>query len=128
MFNPSRQTGFDVPLIRTLLRLVLALMAAEFTAALASAVDWPQFRGPGAMGSSAVKGVPTEWADDKNIVWKTALPGPGASSPITLGNRIFLTCFTGFATSSREPGAMTHLKRHLLCLSAEDGKVVWNTP
>ena len=89
--------------------------------------DWPQFRGPGALASSDAKGVPLNWSDDKNIVWKTALPGPGASSPITFGNRIFLTCFTGFATSSREPGDMANLKRHLLCLSLADGKIVWDT-
>jgi outer membrane protein assembly factor BamB len=90
--------------------------------------DWPQFRGPGALGRSDAKGFPLTWSDDKNIVWKTTLPGPGASSPITFGNKIFLTCFTGFATSSREPGNMANLKRHLLCLNLADGKIVWDTP
>lgn len=79
------------------------------------------------MGRSEAKGVPLTWADDKGIAWKTSLPGPGASSPITLGNHIFLTCFTGFATSSREPGEMTNLRRHLLCLTLADGKIVWDT-
>jgi len=90
--------------------------------------DWPQFRGPGALGRSDAKGVPLIWSDSSNIVWKTSLPGPGASSPITFGNKIFLTCFTGFATSSREPGNMANLKRHLLCLNLADGKIVWDTP
>ena len=90
--------------------------------------DWAQFRGPGALGRSEAKGIPLHWSDTTNIVWKTEMPGPGASSPITLGNHIFLTCFTGFATSSREPGEMTHLKRHLLCLNLTDGKIVWDTP
>ena len=88
--------------------------------------DWPQFRGPGAMGRSEAKGLPLTWGDEKNVVWKAALPGPGASSPIVLGDRIFITCFTGFATSSREPGEMTSLKRHLLCLNLADGKVIWD--
>ena len=90
--------------------------------------DWPQFRGPGALGSSGAKGIPLSWGDDKNIAWKTPLPGPGASSPITLDKKIFITCFTGFATSSREPGEMTNLKRHLLCLNLADGKIIWDTP
>ena len=90
-------------------------------------IDWPQFRGP-ASGRSEAKGLPLTWSDDKNVVWKTALPGPGASSPITFGNKIFLTCFTGFATSSREPGDMANLKRHLLCFNLDDGKIVWDTP
>jgi outer membrane protein assembly factor BamB len=92
------------------------------------AKDWPQFRGPGARGSSEAKGIPLAWGDDKNIAWKIPLPGPGASSPITLGNKIFITCFTGFATSSREPGEMTNLKRHLLCLNLADGKIIWDAP
>jgi len=91
-------------------------------------VDWPQFRGPGALGHSDTKGLPLIWSDDKNIVWKTTLPGPGASSPIVLGDRIFLTCFTGYATSSSDPGDMTNLKRHLLCLNLLDGKIAWNMP
>src|SRR6185503_327900 len=94
----------------------------------ARAQDWPQFRGHGALGRSDAKGTPVTWSDEKNIVWKTTLPGPGASSPITVGNKIFLTCFTGFATSSREPGDMANLKRHLLCLNLADGKIIWDTP
>src|SRR6185503_251947 len=89
--------------------------------------DWPQFRGPGALGRGDSAGVVLNWSDTSNIVWKAALPGPGASSPIVLGNRIFLTCFTGFATSSREPGEMTALKRHLLALNLNDGRILWNT-
>ena len=89
--------------------------------------DWAQFRGPGALGRSDAKGLPLSWSDAQNIAWKTDLPGPGASSPIVLGQRIFLTCFTGFATSSREPGEMTGLKRHLLCLNLAGGKIIWDT-
>ena len=36
----------------------------------------------------------------KNIVWKTQLPGPGTSSPVTAGDRIFLTCYTGYAENT----------------------------
>jgi outer membrane protein assembly factor BamB len=89
--------------------------------------DWPQFRGTGALGTSDAKGAPLTWSEEKGVVWKVALPGPGASSPITLGDKIYLTSFTGFATSSREPGDMANLKRHLLCLNLADGKILWNT-
>jgi outer membrane protein assembly factor BamB len=94
---------------------------------IAAGRDWPQFRGPGALGTSDAKGAPLTWSDEKGVVWKVALPGPGASSPITLGDKIYLTCFTGFATSTREPGDMANLKRHLLCLNLADGKILWNT-
>jgi outer membrane protein assembly factor BamB len=67
------------------------------------------------------------WGDRSNVVWQTPLPGPGASSPITRGNRIFLTCFTGFAVSPGEPGSPENLRRHLLALDADDGRILWNT-
>lgn len=89
--------------------------------------DWPQFRGPGALGRSEARGLPLTWGDHTNIFWKTALPGPGASSPIVIGNKIIITCFTGFATSPQETGDMANLKRHLLCLNPENGKIVWET-
>lgn len=108
--------------------LALHLLAQPTSGQSERGNDWTQFRGPGAQGRSDATGLPLTWSDEKNIAWKTALPGPGASSPIVLGNRIFLTCFTGFATSSREPGEMTNLKRHLLCVNLTDGKIAWDTP
>jgi outer membrane protein assembly factor BamB len=62
--------------------------------ALAGA-DWAQFRGPNGLGVSDEKGLPLKWTATENIVWKTPLPGPGASSPIVVGDRVFVTCFTG---------------------------------
>src|SRR5499427_7818607 len=44
--------------------------------------NWPQWRGPQSLGVSEEKNLPAEWGADKNIVWKTALPGRGHSSPI----------------------------------------------
>lgn len=85
--------------------------------------DWNRFRGTDGLGSSGAKGVPLTWSDSSNIVWKTALPGPGASSPIVVGDRIFLTCYT----SGREPGDLSKLQRHLLRLRAQDGHIQWNT-
>lgn len=104
-----------------------ALLAVLFLTPSARGNDWPQFRGQGALGRSDTKALPLTWSDEQNVAWKTVLPGPGASSPIVLGNRIFLTCYTGYATSSREPGEMSNLKRHLLCLDLADGKILWNT-
>jgi len=106
----------------------IILLATFLTLQSAVAMDWPQFRGNGATGRSEARNLPLSWSDDKNIVWNTTLPGPGASSPITFGNKIFITCFTGFAVSSREPGDMANLKRHLLCLNLSDGNILWDTP
>jgi hypothetical protein len=90
--------------------------------------DWPQFRGHGALGRGDATGFALHWTDDSNIVWKATLPGPGASSPIVRSDRVYLTCFTGFAASSGEPGDIANLKRHLVCLNLADGKIVWTRP
>lgn len=91
------------------------------------ASDWSQFRGPGGNGVSDARGTPLNWSDTLGIAWKTALPGSGASSPVVFGNRIFLTCYTGFGPGV-SGGNMESLKRHLLCFDRATGKLLWNTP
>jgi outer membrane protein assembly factor BamB len=96
-------------------------------AATAPSDDWPRFRGPNGSGTSDAKGLPLEWSANKNIVWKTALPGPGASSPITWGDRIYLTCYTGYGIDEESPGDPSNLVRHLICLDRGTGRILWNT-
>ena len=79
--------------------------------------DWPQFRGPGGLGISRATGLPVTWSAQENVVWKTALPGPGGSSPIVIGDRIFVTCYSGYGIQAEQPGQMENLKRHLVCLN-----------
>jgi outer membrane protein assembly factor BamB len=87
--------------------------------------DWSQFRGPGGLGTTSEKDLPVQWSPKKNIVWRTELPGPGASSPVTAGNRIFLTCYTGYGVDGAKPGKMEDLRRHVLCTDRANGKIVW---
>src|SRR5262245_25885399 len=89
--------------------------------------DWPQFRGPGGLGVSTATGLPTTWSQTENIVWKTELPGPGTSSPVILGDKIFLTCYTGYNVPGQSRGDMNQLKLHLLCLDRPSGKILWTT-
>jgi outer membrane protein assembly factor BamB len=85
---------------------LLAILAVP-----ASADNWPQWRGPNNDGHSTEKGLPIEWGPDKNIVWKLAMPGPGASTPCVFGNKIFLT-------STDDEQVV------LMCIGT-DGKNVW---
>jgi hypothetical protein len=89
--------------------------------------DWPEFRGPQGCGTAADKGLPLTWngAANENIIWKQPLPGPGASSPITWGDKIFVTCYSGYGLNADQPGEITDLKLHLLCLDAGTGKILW---
>lgn len=108
-------------------RLVLAPLAIVFTAATALyAADWPRFRGPDGNGVTDLTGLPTAWNATKNIAWVTPLPGPGASSPVVLGNKIFLTAYSGYGLDQRKPGDPAQLVYHLLCISATNGSILWD--
>jgi outer membrane protein assembly factor BamB len=75
----------------------LAMMALAASGVAAGGADpepsrnWPQWRGPSGQGVSAEAGLPDNWSASQNVLWKTALPGRGHSSPIVWGDRLFLT-------------------------------------
>jgi outer membrane protein assembly factor BamB len=110
------------PNIRMHLPLSLAIVSLSFTAL---AADWPQFRGPTADGVTTETNLPLKWSEKENIVWRTELPGPGSSSPIVVGERVFLTSYSGYGVDASAPGDMKDLKRHAICLNRRDGKIVW---
>jgi outer membrane protein assembly factor BamB len=91
--------------------------------AMPASADWLQFRGPGGLGISTEKNLPTTWSANDNIAWKTELPGAGSSSPIVVGNKIIVTCYSGYGEEGKQ-GDMDSLKRHVACLS-RDGKILW---
>jgi outer membrane protein assembly factor BamB len=95
-------------------------------AGYASAADWTGFRGPGARGVSDETGLAVTWSETENLAWKRPLPGPGSSSPIVLGERVFVTCYSGYGLDPNEPGDPNHLKRHLVCVRATDGELLWD--
>jgi outer membrane protein assembly factor BamB len=102
------------------------LVVAVCLAAPTLAADWPRFRGPDGSGVSPEKGLPDTWSQSSNLAWKTDLPGAGASSPVFIGERIFLTAWSGFAVPGQPRGNEEGLKLHLLCLDRKTGKVIWN--
>jgi outer membrane protein assembly factor BamB len=89
-----------------------------------SAEDWMQFRGPDGQGKSAQTGLPLHWSATENVVWKTPLPGPGTSSPIVVGDSIYLACYTGYGL---DPGVgeQAQLMRQLVCLDRKSGNIAW---
>ena len=89
------------------------------------AADWSGFRGPDRSGVSKETGLPLEWSATKNILWKRELPGPGASSPIVFGDRVYVTSYSGYGLDPKAPGNLADLKRHLLCVDAKSGQVLW---
>ncbi len=94
-------------------------------ALLALGADWAQFRGPHG-GTSDERGLPTTWSDQSNIRWKTPLSGFGASSPIVVGDRIFLNSYSGYGESQTEPGEQSNLELHVTCYDRNGGKQLWD--
>lgn len=82
--------------MRTCAAAALMLVAGMSLAHSASASSlearhqWPEWRGPLRTGVSETADPPITWSSDKNIKWKTRIPGDGASTPIVWGDRIFL--------------------------------------
>jgi outer membrane protein assembly factor BamB len=107
--------------MRRLLALGLVLVAGFG----AVAADWPQFRGPGGLGSAPnERGLPVVWDDDTNVAWKVELPGPGSSSPIVVGDRVLVTCYSGYGVPGARGGNIKNLQRHLVCFDRA-GKPLW---
>ena len=83
----------------------------------AQALDWPQWRGPTLDNKSDASVKPiTNWSTEKNVLWKAAIPGRGHSTPIIVGDKIYLT------TAELEKQTQS-----LLCLNRTTGKLLWQT-
>jgi outer membrane protein assembly factor BamB len=98
--------------------LVLLLSTSLLTAA-----DWPEFRGSNAQGQSEATNLPLTWSPTAGIAWKAPLSGIGWSSPVVIGDRIFLTSALPVG-GVEDPKANRSL--HALALDAATGKPVWD--
>jgi outer membrane protein assembly factor BamB len=103
----------------------LAIVLVWRLAAAAAGADWNQFRGPDGSGKSDETGVPVKWSSSENIAWKVELPGPGSSSPVATGNRVLVTCYSGYGLEPNA-GDPKDLVRHVLCVDRAGGKLLWH--
>ena len=56
--------------------------------------QWPEFRGPDGTGISTNANVPIKWSETENVRWKVPVHGRAWSSPVVLGQQIWLTTAT----------------------------------
>ncbi len=104
-----------------------ALVLTLFLLPAAVAQDWPRFRGPNGSGVvQSTRPLPTTWSSSQNLKWQVKIPGPGSSSPIVVGDRIFVTYWSGYGVEAGNPGKQEDLKRHLLCLDKATGATLWD--
>lgn len=72
-------------------------------AATTSADDWPQWRGPHGTGVSDSRNLPVQWSATENVAWAAELGGAGVSSPVVMGDRVFVTSQIGSGESRVGP-------------------------
>ena len=131
--------------MRSLWRLLFALwISGHWYSALClpslSQTNWPSWRGPTGNGTAPEKcKPPTEWSEEKNIIWKKKLPGLGHSTPVIWGNKVFITSAIPFgerkdppvpdnAPGSHDNDPVSQMHRFIvLCMDRISGKVLWQT-
>jgi outer membrane protein assembly factor BamB len=69
-----------------MLRLLLAVVIA--------AAQWTEFRGPQGTGIARDARVPVKWSETENVRWKVPVHGRAWSSPVVLGQQVWLTSAT----------------------------------
>ncbi len=102
-----------------------AILPIALTATLAAETPhWPQFRGPEGAGL-AKTAAPVDFGPNRNVAWKTAIP-TGHSSPVIVGDRIFLTGEEGGKKSAADRDKIvTDGKLVTFCLNRRTGAILW---
>jgi len=79
--------------------------------------DWPWWRGPNHDGIAyAGQRPPLEWSTEKNVIWRSEVPGLGHSSPTLVGDFIYL------ATADVDADTQS-----VLCYDRITGEPLWHT-
>src|SRR4029079_619056 len=96
----------------TTIKTALVFCALLGVGSTRAADNWTEFRGPAGAGHSDATGLPREWSETKNVVWKTPIHGKGWSSPVVWGAQVWLTTGT--------PDGQELL---VVCVDREAGKI-----
>ena len=89
----------------------LSILAVASTAR----ADWLNFRGPQGSGyAKEIQSLPRSLSDE-SISWKVPLPGRGLSSPVIVGDKLFVTAASG----------PEQKQLHILCFDRNSGEPLW---
>ncbi len=88
--------------------------------AAAARGDWPHWRGDGGNGVSLTARPPVAFGPEKHLAWSVEIPGKGSSSPVVVGDTVFVT------TAVPVEGAAGMLDSRLLCLDRATGRERWS--
>ncbi len=96
---------------------VLILAAACFVFTALAHADWPDWRGPTQEGISDAAALPLRWSETENIAWKTPIHDLGLSTPVVLGDQIWLT-------TAKADGTVLYA----VCIDLKSGAIVHDVP
>jgi outer membrane protein assembly factor BamB len=85
-------------------------------ALFALGADWPQFRGPNGSGVSTEENLPVAFTKTEGLRWKVELPARGVSSPVVIGDKVFVTCSSGVRDD----------RLHVIAYDTATGKKLWH--
>jgi outer membrane protein assembly factor BamB len=110
---------------------LLLVLAVSVTSALAGD-SWPGFRGPNGDGRSDAKNIVATWSEKENVRWKTAIHGKGWSSPVVLGNQVWVTTADEIAAEKAAPpkkgdpppNPIKEVSFFAVCVDRVTGKIV----
>jgi len=104
------------------------------------AAEWNTWRGPDGMAVARHGSPPTEWSEDKNILWKTRIPGDASSSPVVWKDRIYVTTAIQTDAEGDEPAREERGRRRggfgsrrptrvhefaVVAVNRTSGKIIW---
>ena len=92
-----------------------AFLAIAGTQGTAFTAPWTQFLGNGSQSLGIAESVPREWSDERNVSWRTRVPGYGQSSAVTSRDQAFVTSVEG---PSKETLLVT-------AVDLESGETAW---
>lgn len=132
--------GFSVRLLMMAVSLCQIVPGASSVLAEDGSIDpqhqWSLWRGPLGTGVAPHGDPPVSWSEEKNVRWKTALPGKGHSTPIVWGDKIFVTASIAHGKSLPLPGGKAEGAHHnlpptqrhkfvLMAIDRNSGKILW---
>lgn len=92
--------------------LTLVSLVAACILAFPARADWRDWRGPTEQGLTEAN-LPLRWSETENVTWKTAIHDLGHSTPVVLGDQIWLTT-----------ASLDGKKLYAVCVDATTGAVV----
>ena len=91
----------------------LAFIVVFFANSTPAFANWPDWRGPTGDGRSDATGLPLNWSETENVVWKTRIHDFGHSTPVVWGDQVWLT------TATKDGGTL-----YAVCIDLNTGGVV----